>query len=246
MSRACIYYTDNTLGEPLFSESQKTIAQSGLPIVSVSLKPIDFGKNIVLDIERGYIAYTRQILTALEKSESTYVFFTEHDVLYDKSHFDFIPPGNDIFYYNENCWRWDIKTDTMFRHDRMLSLSCMCCKRELALEFYWKRMMKITEVGYDQFMSREPKLARQWGYEPGTKQRRRGGLTDDDFETWSSEKPNIDVRHGKNFSPPKTKLSDFKHPPKWWKEINIKEIENHEKLLRIKRAYTEQVRGVHG
>jgi len=241
MTKECIYYTDNQLKEPLFSEVQKQIEKSELPIVSTSLKTIDFGKNIVVEGERGYITMVRQILTALENSEADYVFFCEHDVLYHSSHFYFTPPRDDIFYYNENCWRWWIYGDTVFRHDRMLSLSCLCCNRKLALANYRLRMAKIEEKGLDKFMSREPEQARIWGYEPGIKKKKRGGVTDDDFETWNSEYPNIDVRHKGTFSSPKFSLKHFSHSPKWWKEINLNQIKgwNHEELLRIKSAYSK-------
>ena len=55
MTKGIIYYTDNKLKEPLFSLVQKYISASELPIVSCSLKPINFGKNIVLENrERSY------------------------------------------------------------------------------------------------------------------------------------------------------------------------------------------------
>lgn len=76
MDKAIIYYTDNRLREPIFSLVQKYIAASGLPITSCSLKPINFGKNIVLEgKERSYPTMALQILTALENSEADYVFF---------------------------------------------------------------------------------------------------------------------------------------------------------------------------
>lgn len=46
-----IYYTHNQLPESIFSVCQKQLLKSGLPIVSVSLKPMKFGKNIVVDFE---------------------------------------------------------------------------------------------------------------------------------------------------------------------------------------------------
>ena len=61
------YYTDNEIGEPIYSTVQKYILDAGLPIVSASLKPIDFGKNIVVDGERSYPTMIRQIIAALEE-----------------------------------------------------------------------------------------------------------------------------------------------------------------------------------
>lgn len=223
-----IYYTDSQIKEPIRSLVMESIQKSGLPIVSCSLKPLNFGKNVVVRGERGYATMMRQIITALENSDCKNVFFCEHDVLYNPSHFEFVPPRDDIFFYNENVWRWKWGSKTAIRHDRMIPLSAMCCNRELALRFYRYRWKKMEEVGLEIFNNPQSDLMRKWGFEPGTKKRKRGGLTDDDFETWSSEYPVIDIRHRGTFSPTKMKLSDFTHKPANWQEINISEIKTWE------------------
>lgn len=222
MSKSVIFYTDNLLDEQIAAPVRKSIMASGLPILSVSLQPIDFGNNIVYIGERGYITMMYQIITALENSKSDYVFFCEHDVLYNKSHFEFTPPRDDIFYYNENVWRWMIGTNKMIRHDRMLPLSAMCCNRKLALHFYLYRLEKMKEIGFEYFRNNQAELIRKWGFEPGTKKIRRGGLTDDDFATWKSREPIIDIRHPGTFSPPKYTLESFKHKPENWQEVTIR------------------------
>jgi hypothetical protein len=204
--------------------ARKYILESGLPITSVSLKAIQFGKNIVVEGERSYPTMVKQILTALENSRDDYVFFTEHDVLYPKCHFDFTPPKDNIFYYNSNIWRWRCWDDKAITYDRLLSLSCLCVNRKFALEHYKFRQKKVLELGLDEFRSREPRWARRWGYEPGTKKIKRGGFNDDDFETWSSEYPIVDIRHTKTFSRPKVTLEEFTHPPTNWRVIPIEEI----------------------
>jgi len=224
--KGIIYYTDSELDENIASIVRNTIFyNSKLPIVSSSLKPLAFGdENIVIKRKRGYVAMIEQIIIALEALDTDYVFFCEHDCLYPKSHFDFVPPRDDIFFYNENVWRWKIGSDTAISHDRMLPLSCMCCNRKLALEFYRIRWEKIQEVGEDHFIDNQSKKARTWGYEPGTKKIKRGGLTDDDFDTWRSIEPVIDMRHKGAFSPSKLTLESFKHKPKWWKEIKVEDV----------------------
>jgi len=222
--KGIIYYTENRIREPIFSTVQKYILESSLPIVSVSLKPTDFGKNIVVEGQRSYPTMVKQIVTALENSTTEYVFFCEDDVLYPKSHFDFNPTRDDIFYYNKNVWRWYFNSNEAIRYERMLPLSCICANRNLILDHYKMRERKIKEWGLDKMRSREPRWARLWGYEPGTKKKKRGGLTNDDFETWSSEEPVIDIRHPKTFSRPKIKLEEFKHQPKNWEKININKI----------------------
>ena len=224
-TKGCIYYTDNRLNEPMKSLVQKHIKASGLPIVSTSLKPIDFGKNIVLENrERSYPTMALQIYTALENLDTDYVFFCEHDVLYPKSHFEFTPKEDNVFYYNANVWRWWISGDKAIRYDGMLPLSCLCVNRKFALEHYKMRMDKIKEWKLDEIRSREPRWARLWGYEPGRKKKRRGGFTDDESDTWYSEDPVIDIRHDNTFSRLKCTQADFKNQPTGWTEINIKEL----------------------
>jgi hypothetical protein len=226
MEKGIIYYTDNRVMAPrIFELSQQTILQSGLPIVSSSLKPINFGENYVLENrERSYPTMVDQIIMCLEKSTAKYVFFCEHDVLYDPSHFDFIPPTDDIYYYNVNNYRWEFPKDRLITYSGLTSLSSLCCNRELALKHYQYRKSVIERWGLDKIRSREPRWARRFGYEPGTKKRKNGGITNEDHVKIRSEFPNIDIRHGGTFSKPKVNIDGFKHKPEDWKEVTMDEI----------------------
>jgi len=226
MDKGIIYYTDNRIeGSKIFEESQKTILASGLPIVSCSLKPLEFGNNIVLEgRSRSYPTMALQILIALKASRNKYVFFCEHDVLYHPSHFDFIPEKDDVYYYNVNNWRWDYPKDRAISYDELTSLSSLCCNRKLAIRHYRRRLKMIKKWGLDEIRSREPRWARKFGYEPGTKKRRKGGVTDEDHIKRRSKYPNIDIRHDKTFSHPKTHLESFIHPPTNWREVTLDQI----------------------
>ena len=225
MKKGIIYYTDSRLSGPIFSIVQKHILKAELPITSVSLKPINFGKNFYLDLKPNYVTMIRQIAKALEESHDKYVFFCEHDVLYPLSHFEFTPPRDDIFYYNANTWRWKYPANLLITYDRLMSLSGLCVNRELALANYKRRLAKMAENGYTQEVRRgEPDWARKWGYEPGTKKIKRGGFSDDDFETWKSKYPLIDIRHNKTFSQAKVTLDSFTHKPNNWQETTFDKI----------------------
>lgn len=225
-----IYYTDNRVVEPIFSTVQKILTEIGkekdLPITCVSLKPTNFGdRRIVLEgRQRSYPTYITQIKMALENAQEDYVFFCENDVLYHKSHFDFIPPKDDIFYYNNNVWRWKLWDFKLITYDKMRPLSCLCVNRLFALEHYKKRLEAVYKLGLNEFRSREPRMGRVWGYEPGTKARRRGGFSDDVCELWHSAGPNIDIRHNRTFSSIKCDLENFKNKPENWQEIRYDQI----------------------
>lgn len=224
MTKGIIYYTDNRLPEPIFSVTQKYIARSRLPIISISLQPIDFGRNIVINLKPSFITMMQQITKGLEESDADYVFFCEHDCLYPLSHFDFTPPKNTIFYYNANVWRWKYPDNVAIRYDRLISLSGLCVNRTFALSHYRMRLEKIKELHLESNGRREPLWARRWGYEPGTKKMKRGGFSDDDFQTWKSKDPMIDIRHGKTFSQSKVTLDSFIHPPTNWTEVTLDKI----------------------
>jgi hypothetical protein len=215
--KGIIYYTNNHPDEKIMAEVQKQILLSGLPIVSCSQKPINFGKNIVLEIGSSPTSMVRQILTALEASEAKYVFFCEHDVLYHPSHFEFTPTRNDTFYYNTNVWRWDYGSDKVITYDHLMSLSGLCVNRDKAIEHYKKRLATIEENGFDKLPGKNPGWARKMGYEPGKK-------TGEIVEEWRSQYPNVDIRHRKTLTPIKMTLESFVHKPTGWKESTIKKI----------------------
>lgn len=224
MSKDIIYYTDNRLEDPIYSAVQKTLLDVELPIISSSLKPINFGDNAIVTGKRGYPTMVRQIISCLERSTAQYVFFCEHDVLYPKSHFDFTPPKDNIFYYNANVWRWKYPEDMAITYDRLISLSGLCANRYYTLAHYNKRLEYIESNKWEDDAKHEPDWARKMGYEPGTKKKKRGGYTDDNFETWKSDYPMVDIRHSGTFSQPKVTLSSFKHQPTNWTEIKASQI----------------------
>ncbi len=230
MSKGIIYYSDNRLeGSPfenILRLSRESIAAASLPIVCCSLKPTDFGDTrIVLEgRERGYDTMVLQIIAALKASTADYVYFCEHDVLYHPSHFDFTPPADYLYFYNINNWRWLYPEDYLITYSGLTSLSMMCCNREMALRHYSYRWEIIEKFVFYDDKSKEPKWGRRMGYEPGTKPRRRGGVSDEEHVKIRSALPNIDVRHSMTFSAPKCHLEDFKHPPSDFVKATMDEI----------------------
>lgn len=214
MSKGCIFYSDGRVAEPIKTLAWKSVVASGLEITTSYLQPNE---------KRSYPQMIKQIISCLERSSADYVFFLESDVLYHKSHFDFNPSRLDTFYYNTSNVRWDYPHDRAISYDGLTSLSQLCVGRELALSHYKLRQNRIMEMGEGDKRG-EPRYARKWGYEPGTKSRRNGALREELSERWASEYPNVDIRHGLNFSKPKTTLESFKHKPTGWLEFTLKEI----------------------
>lgn len=209
VNKEIVYYTDNRLDPVIEKAVQRQILRSGLPVVSVSLSPMDFGKNVVLSGERGYLTMFKQILAGLLASTEDIIFFCEHDVLYHPSHFDFIPSRHDVYYYNENVYKVE------YPGGRALFYFCrqtsgLCAYRELLLEHYCKRVEIVERDGF----------SREMGFEPGT-HNRAARVDDYKAESWMSEYPNIDIRHGNNLTRSRWKKEQFRNQKftRGWKEV---------------------------
>ena len=192
-TKGILYYTDNRLDETIMSSVQKQInaCRNGHPLVSVSLKPIKFGDNIIVNSERSVLTMFKQILAGLEKLTTDIVFFCEHDVLYHPSHFKFTPERVDLFYYNDNKWRVDFKSgQALFYH--CAQVSGLCGYRKLLINHYKKCIDKAEKYGYNH----------KDGYEPGTRTKQ--------FELYNSEVPNIDIRHEHNLTSSRWSQDQFR------------------------------------
>jgi len=221
--KSIIYYTDNRLDQQINLLVQKQLLKSNFPIVSCSLSPISFGRNIVLKEKAGPVTMFKQILAALKASEGEFVFFCEHDVLYHTSHFEFTPPKQDTFYYNINVWRWDFSSNKVITYDHFRSVSGLCVNKKKAIDHYQKRLELIYKMGWDKISGKNPNWARTIGYEPG-KPKRNGGFSDDSIDEWRSKYPNIDIRHQKTMTPLKMTLDSFRHQPTGWKELTLDKL----------------------
>ena len=211
----------------------KKVESSNLPIVSVSLKPIEFGENIVLPLERGYLTCAKQILAGLELLETDIVFFCEHDVLYHPSHFDFTAKSPDKYYYNTNVWRLRAQDGhALYYYHR--SLSGMSCYRKTAIEHFKKRVEAIESLmkeaegtgsvrsrrDTNTFISLKEGIHRL-GFEPGTHNREER-LDNLGCESYQSEQPNVDIRHNGNLTQNRWRQDQFrdKSVAKSWKETD--------------------------
>jgi hypothetical protein len=168
---------------------QSRLKATGLPIVSASLKPMDnMGLNIYIKREPGVETYFTQVVAALEASTADFVFFCEHDVLYDISHFDFTPSNRTKFYYNINVWRVGQGRAVTWEANQVAEL---CCDRQLALSWYRDKLKQVQAGNFNR------------SYEPG-------GRNKTQYEQWRSAVPNIDIRHGANLTKSKWSLNDFR------------------------------------
>lgn len=215
--KGIVYYTCN-VHKPEIDEAarqQLTKAKGNIELVAVSLnKELDFGdQRITMTGEKSPIQMHKQVLAGLEKSTAEIVFLCESDVLYHPSHFDFVPPRKDVFYYNEHTYKVNYDTrQTVFYYTKQVS-GC-CAYRELLLEFFRKRIEIIERDGFNRH------------YEPGQKSTNAGIFPESKGGAYGSarymsEFPNVDIRHDNNISRSKWRPEDFRDPNacQGWKEV---------------------------
>jgi len=113
-----LYYTANTIpdipGQRIRDYLQKII-QNKYPIISVSQKPINLGKNICVgQIGRSKYNCYKQILTGTKEVKTKYVACAEDDTLYPIEHFSYRPRKGyfsyetNMWYAADGCyWRWE-------------------------------------------------------------------------------------------------------------------------------------------
>lgn len=214
VKKGIIFYTDNQLNLKIAKAVQKQLQTMELPIFSASLKPMNFGKNVHIPLDRGKLTMFIQILSALKASDSDIVYFCEHDVLYHPSHFKFTPPTSDKFYYNENVWKVDSGTGKAIHYETR-QVSGIVVYRKLAIEHYTRRIKEIEKRGFSMKM----------GYEPGTHGREER-VDDLESEGFMSEFPNVDIRHSNNLSPTRWNKEEFRNQKytKGWTEGTLNDI----------------------
>ena len=200
VTKGIIYYTDNLIPFKFGHIVRQQIKKANLPIVSASLKRMDFGvKNIVVPLKRGYEAYHKQILSALEASTADIIFFCEHDVYYHPSHFEFTPEKKDVYYYNMNWWRVRASDGHCIHYDTF-QVNFICAYRELLLEHYREKVRRIEKDGFDMAM----------GFEPGANSRKER-IDDHKAEGFKSEFPNLDIRHSTNLTKSRWSPEEFRN-----------------------------------
>ena len=188
LTKGLCFYTDNRIDKNILDavKTRLLACANGHRIVSVSLEPLDLGENITLKLQRGYLAMAKQQLAGLERLDTDIVFMAEHDVLYPKCHFGFIPPKKDVFYYNLNWWKVR-DSDGQALHFKAKQVSGLCAYRDILIEYYRNRV-RLIENGT---------IGGRRHFEPGSRHRDAyNQLTSHGFDTWFSEIPYVDIRHG--------------------------------------------------
>lgn len=182
-----IYYTCNNISHDFghATRTQLRDAIGELPIISVSHKPMKFGKNIVVDLPRHHLSIYRQALIGAKAVTTKYIALCEDDVLYSPEHFKHrSSPGK--FAYNMNVWNIQTWREPMFtqKPGGRKNLSQLICERDLFIEAMEERFAKYPDGKVNLGL---------WA-EPG-KYERQLGVTVREAEYFYTNPPNISYSH---------------------------------------------------
>jgi glycosyltransferase involved in cell wall biosynthesis len=198
-TKGTLYTTDNLLdGTDIGTAVHHRLLEMDIPIMSVSLKPIRFGKNVTVQRDRGHETWMRQLLTGLEMMNCDVVYICDHDVLYHPSHFTFDPPTRDTFYYNTNVWKVSAANGHAIHYDTK-QVSGLVAYRSALLDHYRARVARIDRDGFDL----------RAGFEPGS-QKPYARFDSRGMETFVSEYPIVDIRHEHNMVSTRWSRDQFK------------------------------------
>lgn len=127
-----VYYTAHQ-EEPSFEErirERLVWASAGVPIVSVSQQPLDFGRNVCVGEHQPCMwNLRRQMLIGVEHAETEHVVFCEADTLYppeffsrepvrDPSRFVRYSPGAIVYRHKRRAWpKYAFETGVLIRRD---------------------------------------------------------------------------------------------------------------------------------
>lgn len=184
-----VYCTDHSAPDDVTSLCRNALSEADIPIISVSQRPIDFGKNICIgEIGRSYLSLIKQVILGAEAVQTDYVAMTEHDCLYPVDYFEFIPKEPDVFYYNKNHYYFvwgknGIGTCAKTKR-KTFTVSQLICSREVLLDAMAERLIK-AEKGFDFHFH-------PGSFEPGFNDGRKRSM-------WWNPTPVMDIQHGHNY-----------------------------------------------
>jgi hypothetical protein len=144
--KTILYYTSNQ-EKPEFEKKiiNKLLKNcGGLPIISVSQKPMDLGKNICVgNVGHSYLNLYRQQLVGAKKAKTEYLVFAEADFLYPKEYFELEPTGENVYLYN-NVWILHRRKVMSFRK-KSYSHGAQIVKRDYLIERLEKGLKGLPE-----------------------------------------------------------------------------------------------------
>lgn len=119
-------------------------ATDGLPIITVSKKPLDWGLNILQTEPPSAVNIYNQMLRAAKIAETPYVAMAEDDTLYPYEHFHSFRPPDDTFGYNMIRWQLHTWQPIYYWRSRLANYA-MIAPRKLLIEALEERIKRYPK-----------------------------------------------------------------------------------------------------
>jgi len=149
-----LYYTANIIPDSFASNIRNYLLSisNGISIVSVSQKPIDFGKNICVgDIGQSIPNVYKQILIGAKESKTRFVACCEDDTIHLREHFE-QEMESDTFYYN---FRWNLTSENFYYRQGRYGMCTCIAPTELLIKNLEEKFEKYNS-GSSQVVFAEP------------------------------------------------------------------------------------------
>lgn len=235
MNKSILYITNNILDTRLFKMCQKNIMETscGFPIISVSQKPIEFGKNICIgELPHSSLSIAKQMLVGLDVIDTEFVAVAEHDCLYTSEHFSFFPHPTiaSTFWYNENVWVLHVTEQfygTFSTFPGRMANSQLICETELLRKAtkdrieimshpVWLERHPTGRIGEPGALDYNHAMRLSVGRAlRGCREMIRKYINNYHGKLWKSVNPNIDFKHGANFTKNRRGLKRRMSIPFW-------------------------------
>jgi hypothetical protein len=156
LDKSIVYYTGNGDYPKLEEAVRDTITRhsDGMPIVSVSHQPLDFGTNICVGpLQQSPEHVFMQLRLGAQAATSKYVCVCEADTLYPEQFFRFDPPRSDTYYYPKDGYiTWTGRG--FYWEKRLRELTGIVAREHLlrvlgVMQEKWFGTQKSVESGYD-------------------------------------------------------------------------------------------------
>ena len=189
MNNATILYYSSNREDPAFEariiENLRKV-KGDLPIVSVTHKPMDLGKNICVgDVGVSGFNMFRQVQIGLQEIQTEFVISAEADTMYPPDYFTYRPPRNDKCYRNSNLYVMPDYRDYFFYKEEGATHSQI-----IGRDFYLNRLNHLF------------KGAPQWSVEeknfPKERHKKEDVVRGKDIEHYHTENPVFQVKTHKS------------------------------------------------
>ena len=187
-----IYLTANKINDT-FGKNMRVWLMNAIkdtPLITVSKKPLAFGRNIVFDTPSTHVNIYREALAGVKASTTKYIAIAEDDVLYSPKHF-LKRPHSGKFAYNIACWSiYTWSNPPIYSYSGRRNHGQLICERDLYIEAFEERFAKFTD---------DSQINNALWAEPG-KYESQLGVTPHESETFYTDPANIMFTHPEGLS----------------------------------------------